>query len=229
MAWKNAAETSNWIDNIPNTPIELEKIWVKIVEWWEFNFEGIQYKWRKISMNGKKLDVPLFEKEWLPPLSERIITFHKKMIHGSCREQLWGLNKTCSANVEVSSSEKFIGLDDKKIVTAKDFSDFVGIQIIWSDTKYLEMRKLLAGKGEKKDKIIYPDDKTMIADVVDWWNGLPTDPLYAASWKQDTLADFGNKLKFQLEPLLVAFWKKEKTPPGEVTAIRGKKPTDPLK
>lgn len=91
------------------------------------------------------------------------------------------MNKTCSANVEVSSSEKFIGLDDKKIVTAKDFSDFVGIQIIWSDTKYLEMRKLLAGKGEKKDKIIYPDDKTMIADVVDWWNGLPTDPLYAAS------------------------------------------------
>ncbi len=92
------------------------------------------------------------------------------------------MSKTCTVEPGYDpNSGKFIGLDDKKIVTAKDFSDFVGIQIIWSDTDYLEMRKLLAGKGEKKGEIIYPDDKTMMEGVIDWWNSLPTDPLYAAS------------------------------------------------
>lgn len=178
MAWNNMTEAPKLIDTtVNNTPIELEIIWVKVVEWSKINFNGITYNWRKISFHGQPLNIPLFSKDW-EDISDRISSFLTKMTHESCREQLFWLSKTCSVDVKYKSSGKSIGIDNKNIITPKDFSDFVGISIIWGDPQYEWMRKVLAEKG------IYPSNKTMIEDFANQWDNIPTEPLYAASKKQ---------------------------------------------
>ncbi len=210
------AETQNWID-IPkwiDTPIELEKIWVKIVEWWEFKFNDIKnnvikYDWIKISFHGQPLNIPLFSKNW-ENISNRISSFLTKMTHESCREQLFWLSKTCRADVAYRGSENSIGIDDKIIVTAKDFSDFVGISIIRWDRDYEWMRDLLDKLG------IYPRKKTMIDDFGKQWDNTPTEPLYVASWKQDTLAKLAQNWRKMLNEFS---WKSQQNPSAVDIAV----------
>lgn len=215
--WNNTPpeRVDNTINKIPNTPVELEKIWVKIVEWKEFNFNGIPYKYIKISFHGQPLNIPLFSKDW-EDISNRISSFLTKMTHESCREELWWLSKSCSVDVKYKSSGKSIGIDNKNIITPKDFSDFVGISIIWGDPQYEWMRKVLA---EKK---IYPSDKTMIEDFVKQWDSITTEPLYTASWKQDTLAKLAQGWSKILNTFL---WK----PQQDLPVFAGNPPTDGLR